>query len=79
MFIVSPAPIAAVCATILAAIASSFVAPAARDVTIAFWPMCAAIATSWSAPSWSAAAFAVASVATCCLLISLAARLSKCV
>jgi hypothetical protein len=40
--------------------------------------MWAAIAASWSARSWSAAAlFAAASAAACCLLCSLAARLSK--
>ena len=49
--VVSPAPIAAICATIPAAIASSLVAPDARVVAIACYPTCAASAASWSAMS----------------------------
>ena len=79
MCIVSPTPNAVACAATHATIASSFVAPAARDVAIACWPMCAASASSCSALSWSADAFAAASAATYCLLSSLAARLSRCV
>jgi len=54
--------------------------PLARVVAIACWPMCAAIAASWSALSWYVATLlASASAATCCLLSSHATRLSRCV
>ena len=79
MCIVSPALSATACATTPGAIVSSFVAPVDRVVAIACCPMCAAIVALCSALSWSAATFATASAATCCLLSSLAARLSRCV
>ena len=76
----SPAHSAGDCTATPATIISSFVAPAAKVVAIACWPICAAIVASWSAMSWSSAALlAAASAATCCLLSSPTARLSRCV
>jgi hypothetical protein len=74
----SPAPSAIACAATPPAIASSCVALAARDVAVACWPICAIIVASWSTLSWSfVALLAAAFAATCCLLSSLAARLSR--